>query len=104
MLAYYKEFLEQHHDDPSLRRELDDLGQILDNLGVALAERGRPDEAKTLFQRARIISQKLRHANSGDSSFQEGVRQAEQHLARLQAGWNTPQHTASTDIVKGPGH
>ena len=52
MLQYYKEFLDQHRDDPRLRRELADTCL---RLGLLTVELGNKTDALLLFERTRIL-------------------------------------------------
>jgi tetratricopeptide (TPR) repeat protein len=70
MLQYYKEFIDQHHDDPSLRRELADTCL---RLGMTTYKLGGAADALGLLRRSLRDYELLAEATPSDTAIQTQI-------------------------------
>jgi serine/threonine-protein kinase len=100
-LSYYREFLRQRGDDPSVRTE---VAAAQERIGDILIELGRPAEALAAYDQALSLIEPLVHQRPGDPPT--ATAQVRLQAGRLQAlrdgGW-FQEAIAAFDRAKGLG-
>ncbi len=80
-LEYYQEFIDQRHDDPSLRAE---LAASYAHVATILNELGATPDALRKFDEARVMHEKLVQSNPAVREFKEGLSSVQHNLFALQ--------------------
>jgi eukaryotic-like serine/threonine-protein kinase len=80
-------------EQPTVTLYQNDLATILNILGHRLADRGRNKEARDTLQQCRAIYQKLREKSPGEATYEEGLHDVEDGLAKLEKD-SKPSQTA----------
>ena len=93
MMQYYKTFLEQHHDDPSLRRE---LAETCLRLGKLTFDQGGRSDALALLRRADIDLEAIDRANPNERKLEDQridcfyvIAQAEERIGESSSARST---------------
>jgi serine/threonine-protein kinase len=82
MIRFYKEFLDQHPDDPALRRE---LAESCLRLGIATSQKGSRADAMQLFDRALRDFESLSRDAPADAAVRLQTAMCLGHLSMLKS-------------------